>query len=195
MHWSTLILIAAALAGCSPADDAPADAAPAEAGPIVASVAQDYKHLKLITPKPVYVNPELALLCRGASQEEVETARKQHGVHANAAISIYMNEVAARAFATPGKPYPVGAVVIKEKRYGGYLTTNDEWVVGGKGVGGMIKRPPGFDSEHGDWEYFYFEDPKKIESGRIASCVQCHAAASGTDRVFGTWAKAHEAKR
>ena len=29
----------------------------------------------------------------------------------------------------------------------------------------MIKRPPGYDPQHGDWEYFYFEQPTTVESG------------------------------
>jgi hypothetical protein len=190
MRRSILALIVMALASCAVAGDVPTPPAtqPADPGAAVVSIAHDYKAFKLITPKPVYVDPELAMLCRGVSQEDMEAARKQHGVHANAFIKIYMNESAARAFAEPGKPYPVGAVVVKEKEIGGYQADDGKWVGGGDGVGGMIKRAPGFDPEHGDWEYFYFENPKKIESGRIASCVQCHAAASGTDHVFGTWA-------
>jgi hypothetical protein len=52
----------------------------------------------------------------------------------------------------------------------------------------MIKRPSGYDPSHGNWEYFYFENPSKIESGKITSCVQCHAGAADRDFVFGTWA-------
>jgi hypothetical protein len=52
----------------------------------------------------------------------------------------------------------------------------------------MIKRPPGYDPDHGNWEFFYFEDPVKIESGKIASCVDCHNIAR-QDHVFGDWAK------
>jgi hypothetical protein len=52
----------------------------------------------------------------------------------------------------------------------------------------MVKRAPGFDSAQGDWEYFYFDDPSKIESGRMASCIECHRTAKQTDYVFGLWA-------
>jgi hypothetical protein len=55
------------------------------------------------------------------------------------------------------------------------------------GVGGMVKRAAGFDPAHGDWEYFYFEDPAHIESGAIATCTGCHASARATDYVFGSW--------
>jgi hypothetical protein len=57
------------------------------------------------------------------------------------------------------------------------------------GVGGMVKRHKGYDPANGDWEYFYFEDASKIESGRISSCIQCHSRASDRDYVFGDWAK------
>jgi hypothetical protein len=53
----------------------------------------------------------------------------------------------------------------------------------------MVKRSSGYDAKHGDWEYFYFENPAKIESGRISSCVQCHDSAKKQDYVFGTWRK------
>lgn len=92
-----------------------------------------------------------------------------------------MNDLAATAFRSGSNAYPVGAVVVKQKHkhYGKDVS----------GVGGMVKRSTGYDPQHGDWEYFYFEDPQKIESGRLASCVQCHDAAKQGDHVFGTWDK------
>ena len=51
----------------------------------------------------------------------------------------------------------------------------------------MIKRESGFDSENGNWEYFYFETIDNVESGRMASCIECHAKAKGRDFVFGSW--------
>jgi hypothetical protein len=105
-----------------------------------------------------------------------------------------MNEPGARAFAERKRIYPEGSVVVKEKHFHEYQGPNGRDAGGGDGVGGMIKRAAGFDPKHGDWEYFYFADPKRIESGRIASCVQCHAAAGETDHVFGTWAKPHETR-
>lgn len=101
-----------------------------------------------------------------------------------------MNEQAAETFGKPQPAYPVGAIVVKEKHRSSGATTRadrssavDSFTV--DGVGGMIKRPPGYDPAHGDWEYFYFEDPRHIEAGRMASCVQCHAAAADRDHVFG----------
>lgn len=46
------------------------------------------------------------------------------------------------------------------------------------------------DAKLGDWEYFYFEDLAKIESGKIASCVNGHEGVKDRDHVFKRWAEA-----
>ena len=136
----------------------------------------------------VYVNPELAMLCRGASSEDVEKARVRFGPHANTGILIYMNGVAADTFKANGTAFPVGSVIVKQKAIFGYVNPEGKEVrEADLGVGGMVKRPVGYDPEHGDWEYFYFQDAGNIEAGRIASCVQCHSLARDKDYVFGTW--------
>jgi hypothetical protein len=151
--------------------------------PTVAEIVKNYQGYRQITAQPVHVNPELAMLCVGASKAQVDSARTKFGPHANTSITIYMNELARTAFRDQ-RPYPVGAVVVKCKHlfgYGGHTADNET------GIGGMVKRPNGYDLTHGDWEYFYFEQPKSVESGRISSCVQCHDAAKTSDYVFGTW--------
>lgn len=144
------------------------------------------------------------MLCRGATAQEVQAARAKYGPHANASVVIYMNDAAATAFRAKAAAYPVGAVVIKEKKLGAHHDEAGNWVpAAGDGVGGMIKRAAGYDPEHGDWEYFYFDQSSaydmstvvkpafKVESGRIASCAQCHDAAKRTDYVFGSWENPH----
>jgi len=151
----------------------------------------------MVTPEAVFVNPELAMLCRGASQADVERARKMQGPHAHTRIRVFMSTGAAEAFKLRQKDeppsaaaYPVGSIVVKEKKGESYFVgRGTERSKTDDGVGGMIKRERGYDPEHGDWEYFYFEDPAKVESGRIVSCVACHAGAAATDYVFGNWAK------
>ena len=163
----------------------------------------------------MFVNPEFAALCIGVTQAAVEAARVTKGPHANAAVLIFMNTFAAKAFADNTTSYPVGSVVVKQKEFlpsratstgvkalseptlpfardaasRGNGGASSQMAIHGSpaGVGGMIKRPAGYDPEHGDWEYFYFEQPTKIEHGRIASCVQCHAAAKSSDFIFGSW--------
>jgi hypothetical protein len=154
----------------------------------VSGIAKGYTNYHKITDHEVYVNPLLAMLCRGATQAEVEAAREKDGPHANTAILIYMNDLAADAFGKGSKPFPVGSVVVKRKTILGYRDNSGNYGIHGEnGVGGMVKRAPGYDPAHGDWEYFYFDNPAKIQSGRIDSCVKCHETAKGKDYVFGTW--------
>lgn len=160
---------------------------PADPPEDISRIAKEYKTLRLLTPEPVLVNPELAMLCVGASQESVEAARVDHGPHAHSSVNIYMNEAAAEAFAQK-TGYPVGSVVVKEKDKLGYFSKEENrWEGIGNGVGGMIKRKAGFDPDNGDWEYFYFEDVKSVESGKMESCIQCHIRAKEKDYVFGSW--------
>jgi hypothetical protein len=155
---------------------------PAVTRPTVSEIATDFTKYQRITKSTVYVNPELAMLCRGASKEEVDAARVRFGPHANTGMLVYMNKLAAGAFTTKDSAFPVGAVIVKQKQIQGYTTKDGKRVhEADTSVGGMVKRPTGYDPMHGDWEYFYFEDPKKIESGRIASCVQWHSSAKDKD--------------
>jgi hypothetical protein len=174
-----LAVVCLSLAGCTSSHS-----------PKVTDIATNFTNYHQVTAAPVYVNPELAMSCIGASLGQVEEAREKHGPHANTAITIYMNDPAVKTFPARTQPYPVGSVIIKRKSIHGYNMGNSSNRVqpaANTGVGGMIKRPPGYDPANGDWEYFYFENPKKIESGRIASCVQCHVSAKGSDYVFGSW--------
>jgi len=154
--------------------------------PAISEIATSFTNYYRMTTNAVFVNPELAMLCRGASKEEVEAARIKFGPHANTGILIYMNK-AADAFGTNASLFPVGAVIVKQKRILGYHQ-DGKWIrEADTRVGGMVKRPAGYDPAHGDWEYFYFKDPRKIESGRISSCAQCHDSAKEKDHIFGTW--------
>lgn len=163
------------------------DVPEASAGSDIGAIAETYRSLRAMTPEAVYVNPELAVLCVPVSRELVEEARATHGVHAHSTIMIYMNDLAAEALASDPPAYPQGAVIVKEKQRLYFRNADGTEVRDANGVGGMIKRGPDFDPEHGNWEYFYFERPESIEAGRIASCVACHEAAKATDYVFGSW--------
>lgn len=132
-------------------------------------------HLEEVSDGRVAVNPGLSALCRGPSTEEIAEARKEFGPHALAFIRVSMNERAASAFAS-GKSYPVGSAVIKFK---------DAAVSGG--IGGMIKREPGYDEFGGDWEYFYAEHKGLLHRGQLETCRNCHMTTRSTDHVFGSW--------
>lgn len=185
----TLILQTVVLLGGSCHRLAAAEQPPASA-PTISQIASSYTGYAKITPEPVYVNTFLAMLCRGATKEEVEKERVTHGPHAHSTVVIHMNPIAASAFKAGTGAYPVGSVIVKQKGLLEYVdAARKTGPVAKHGVGGMVKREAGYDPAHGDWEYFYFDDVTKIESGRIASCVQCHDKAKATDHVFGHWNK------
>jgi len=190
MRNTLFILACVWLIGCTPSDEVPPPSHATSDQPDVSQIAATYRTLRSMTKEPVFVDPGLAMLCRGASQAEVEAARKASGPHAHTAVSIFMNDGAASAFGKPNATYPVGSIIVKEKKALEYrsATQPGEWSKPNDGVGGMIKRPSGYDPAHGDWEYFYFEDATKVESGKMNSCIQCHDGAAGKDYVFGGWA-------
>jgi hypothetical protein len=178
------------VAGCTAAENAPASDPKAPATMSAERVAKEYTTFTSMTKKPVFVDPGLAKLCAGPTQRQVDEARKIAGPHANTAVSIYMNDLAAGAFTKPfTTAYPVGSIIVKKKKALNWTDEQGNVVMPSDGVGGMIKRTKGYDSEHGDWEYFYVENATKIESGKISTCVQCHSGAVKTDHVFGDWAR------
>lgn len=189
MRNTLYILACVWLAGCTPADGVAEPSNKASDQLDVRQVASTYRELRAMTKRPVFVNPFLAMLCRGATQDEVEAARKISGPHAHTAVSIFMNDAAANTFGKSSATYPVGSIIVKEKKGLGYHSIHS-WQPTrvNDGVGGMIKRSPGYDPAHGDWEYFYFEDVDKVESGKIDACIQCHSGVAGKDYVFGGWA-------
>jgi Cytochrome P460 len=130
-----------------------------------------YGAMNLRTPKPVEVDASIAELCVVGSGRALE----DYGIHAGVPVNFYANDSAASVIRRDGKLYPVGSTIVKEKLS-----------LGGKplAVGGMIKRQSEYDLANGDWEYFYGESIKKFTSGRIESCVGCHAKAKQTDYVF-----------
>jgi hypothetical protein len=184
-----LLLLALSFVGSTPPPPAAADLP-------VAQIAREYSRYRRITPRPVRVNPALSTMCASVAPANFEEQMVgKFGPHANTALKIFMNEPAANAFAAKAGQYPVGSVVIKQKTFLDDEGNEVHRLDGGKevlgAVGGMVKRPPGYDAEHGDWEYFYFDRPTEIDTGRLESCVTCHAAAKAKDHVFGEWGASH----
>ena len=181
----SLLIVAMVFAGCF-RSGAPETVGDLNAeSPRISELAVTYTNL--VRMRDVFVNPELAGLCRGVSQEEVAAARTHFGPHANTSIRVFMNPPAADALKNNLIPYPVGSVIVKQKMSLGYQRSDGTAVEGEPGVGGMVKRSPGYDPTHGDWEYFYVEGKSPLESGRLSTCVTCHSSARDRDHVFGTW--------
>jgi hypothetical protein len=133
-----------------------------------------FSHLRLTT-RPHRVNPPASYLCRDATPEEERHQKELSGIHFQTRVHFYANESAVLAIKSDSTNYPAGSILIKEK-----LGPKEEVT----SIAGMIKRTPGYNANHGDWEYFYFEKSGKLSAGKIESCIRCHQAAKSSDRVF-----------
>jgi hypothetical protein len=130
-----------------------------------------YKSLTLLTPEPLVVSWRIAVDCMAPAPSVMAEEESRFGPHTGAFINLYVNDAAKQAMAAGAGAYPLGAVIVKEK-------------VGQDAVGGMVKRPPGFDPANGDWEYFYASRGGAFSTGRLANCIACHAQAKSADYVF-----------
>ncbi len=142
-------------------------------------IAKNYKNLTRMTKQPIQITVWLAMMCRMPSAQEIKGAQNRHGPHTMKRVNFYMNELAAKAVGKNPISFPVGSIIVKDKKL------DDE----NDGVGGMIKREKGYDPEHGDWEYFYYTDIEKVGHGKIASCVECHSKTAHSDYFYGHWLK------
>jgi hypothetical protein len=140
-----------------------------------ADIVKNYEEkFELLTPAPHKTNQQTATMCRSITAPPPTGSEGPHAYHA---LKILTNETAKATLENQTYPFRVNSVIVKEKLKDGNVT----------GVGGMIKRNTGFDPDHGNWEYFYKELDSDIESGKIASCIECHQKAADTDHVFATW--------
>ena len=127
---------------------------------------------------PRAISAEIFSLCRAPSLAEMKFAESVHGK--NLALLDWVNPAAARGLAAGGKPaFEVGSAIVKQKLLGG----GDQAKVVALGL--MVKRQAGFDPDHGDWEFGYWEETPGLMAGAeiASSCGGCHKA-SPTDFVF-----------
>ena len=91
-------------------------------------------------------------------------------------VSTYLNEEAAQALETSMESLPDGAIVLKEN-----YTLDEELLA----ITLMQKRL-GYYPEYADWFWARYGPEGEIQgSGRIGSCISCHAAMQSNDYVFG----------
>lgn len=146
------------------------------------NVATFYRAFPRLTEEPLPTSPLMSMLCTlNPSREEVarleELDKQQRGPHYGVRSHLYANPLALPIIPGRMNGYPVGSILVKEKLNGDLQVT---------GVGGMIKRDPGYDPENGDWEYFYSGEGR-FGSGHLRNCVDCHRSARDTDFVFTAW--------
>lgn len=194
---SSLILVwCSVAAGCAELP-APVSAGPRDAGPAAAHASPTlmatvpysaaealagWSTLRRMTDEPVEVDPVISTACW-------IPIREQGDPHVARPIHVYMNAAAAVAHEEQAVPYPVGAVIAKRKLGRDTIGAGDDGCIEPEpdDVALMIKRAPGYDAAHGDWEYVWAEGERLVSAGPLASCVQCHHAARDSDYVKGDW--------
>lgn len=130
------------------------------------------------TEDPQPISAEIFALCRGPTQAEEDFVASEHGDMLY--LLDWLDPGAAAVFAGASSgPFPVGATIVKEKlvlESGGYIL---------HALGLMLKREPGFDPAHGDWQFGYWNATDGMIAGAAenAHCGNCHAGSS-TDFVF-----------
>ena len=146
----------------------------------VQAILDSYHGFTPQTPAPVSVSGYIFGLCRLPTLRENEFLASIHGD--GRYLRDWANAAAVQGLATRGVPaFAEGAVIVKEK-YAGPQSSEADLVA----IGLMIKRAPGFDPAHGDWDYAYYEPALGIvhDAEQTVYCHQCHAGAAATDFVF-----------
>ena len=147
--------------------------------PTVSEIMDQYRAWQPQSPEAVAISAYIFGLCRLPTLPEQQFAESEHG-HGRY-LRDWANPQAEAGIARRGAPpFGPGSVIVKEK-YVASAAGRDLVA-----VAMMIKREPGFEPTHGDWDYAYYEpDLGVIQTNeQSAYCSGCHAAAAPTDFVF-----------
>ena len=138
-----------------------------------------YRTWSALLKEPRAVPYDVALECAWLGQKGWDKAAQPHGSHGKRFIQVYANPEAAGALSAQGdKPFPVGAVIAKEKLAG--PDSHDP-----EGIAFMVKRKSPEFEPSGGWEFLYYPEVGKTPVAQ-ASCARCHKA-SGHDFVLGSY--------
>jgi hypothetical protein len=132
------------------------------------------------TAEPQAISAEIFSLCRLPSLAEQRFVDSEHGKD-QLLLRDWLNPAAARGVAAGGVPrFELDSAIVKQK-----LRQAPDGSSEVAALGLMIKRAPGFDPAHGDWEYGYWEAASGLSSGPESQrhCGDCHAG-SPTDHVY-----------
>ena len=140
----------------------------------------EYRDWQPRTDAPINVSSDIFTLCRAPTLAENAFTDSEHGQ--DLMLMDWLNPAARAGFEALGEQaFAAGAAIVKEKL--AYRAGSVEPVL--VAIGMMLKHEPGFDTEHGDWEFAYWEESPGLIDGpdQSAYCADCHAS-SPTDFVF-----------
>ena len=134
-----------------------------------------YKSWKLITPKPLDMDPLLVALCAPPTPG-MATAHTDGGKRF---FRVYVNDKGEKAMKNGGA-FPSGSTIVKEKLIGPGTDYKVELLTV------MNKRGKSWDFFVAKLDGTRITPPKEIEN-----CVGCHRNAASQDMVFRTYTHAH----
>lgn len=127
-----------------------------------------------VTKTPVKMDVAASFLCAAPSP-----ARKPPGTpHSDYYCHVFVDE-AGRPMMESGKgTYPAGTLIVKQKFADVKGKSVELYTL-------MRKMEPGYDAEHGDWEYSIVnrQATQVLARGRLESCIECHKAYKAADYV------------
>ena len=164
--------------GDAQATDAGADATPMATEPALADLLEHYRSWPTRQSAPQSISSQIWALCRLPSLPEQRFADSEHGK--GLLLLDYLNASAKQGADAKATRFALGAAIVKEKLM---AEAAGQLAVVARGL--MIKRAPGFDPAHGDWQFGYWEPSTGLSSGPASQdyCGGCHASAE-TDFVF-----------
>ena len=95
-------------------------------------------------------------------------------------VDVYVDDLAKTTYLTASAPYPECARIVKPIYSDATATDIVKLTI-------MVKMPPGYDPENGDWWYGVYDASgtyAQMKGGRRQDCISCHKQASDTDYLF-----------
>jgi hypothetical protein len=137
----------------------------------------EYAEWPVANQKAVLMEEWVMKLCSPVSLE--------HGSdnpHDKAWIKVYVSKEGVPAMQKLDQAFPVGTVVVKEKREKDKRNAPPIFFTV------MTKREKGYNPKSGDWEYSIYDGQRKqTETGKIERCMTCHERVKGQDYIFGNY--------
>jgi hypothetical protein len=149
----------------------------AKAAPVdpLAELISHYRTWKRVNDEPIHMQPIIAASCVGP------TAWQKSNPHDRKYFTVFVNKIGAEAMMKEGTThFPEGSIIVKEKMPA--LAAQPELLTV------MVKRPAGYDSAHGDWQYFIADGvAQKTSTDNAPRCQSCHDMDKENDYVFRSY--------
>ncbi|MFO0946111.1 MAG: cytochrome P460 family protein [Planctomycetota bacterium] len=140
-----------------------------------------------VNEEPYRMSDPVAMLCWDYAREKVRQEWAEHRIPMQDTYCfVYTNELASPTMTSGNGSYPVGSIVIKEKLKSADSREAELFTV-------MRKRAPGYDPDHGDWEYAVVTNggTEIVERGKLQRCIECHDNYKETDYVTREYLRPH----